>query len=493
MNPKSVLNTRNYILLLFCLLFLSIPVLNHYFYRTSALDLGIFNHAIYNYAHFKTSYFSLGLTPQETGIIECLGNHFSPLIFLLAPFYFIFGTYTLLIVQVAFIIAGGIGSYRYSSLLTENEFTKQTVMIHFFCIWGIYSALAFDFHLNVIAAMLVPWLFVFNKKGNIKSLLLVSILILLTRENMSLWLAFIFTGLWIDKKLRFSGFTKLIYPAAIAISIIYFVTVTSYIMPGFVPYESSGQLARYSHLGNNLSEIVKTIILEPFQSVKMLFSNTKQGDIYQPIKTELHLMVLLAGGWLFLFRPSFLVMLVPIYFQKLLSNDPGMWGINYHYSIEFVPILSLLFIEVTSGINHKKWLYPVTLSILVLTASSTTYTFFHRKSIWYTEVKANPFSPTHYKSNLQIQTINHQLNTIPQNSAVSCHYSLAPHLAYREEIYHFPNIKNAEYIVLLKNTTSFYPLQKDEYLEKIEAYRNSEIFSIWSESNDLIIFSKSKK
>lgn len=490
MKPNFQLKSKDCIFCIFSLIFLSIPVLNHYFFRTSALDLGIFNHAIYNYSHLKISYFTLGLTARETGIVECFGNHFSPFILLLSPFYFLFGTYTLLIVQVAFIIFGGIGIYRYSSFFFQEEKLKQLITIQFFTIWGIYSALAFDFHMNVLAAMLVPWLFVYHRKGNQKAIIIISILIILTRENMSLWLTFIFLGLSLDKKLKSHTINAYFYPLLMLLSLSYFFVVTTYLMPQFIPYESNGQLERYNQFGNNFVEIIRTIIQHPLQTIKMLFTSPKDGEIFRYIKLELHLMVLFAGGILFIRRPWFLVMLVPIYFQKMLSNDAGMWGINYHYSIEFVPILSLLIIEVVANMNSGKWRYIIVISLLITTSASTCYTFFYRKSIWYTEAKANPFSSLHYHSPLNIKTINAQLKTIPQSAAVSAHYSIAPHLAYRTNIYQFPDIQNADFIVLLKNTTSFYPLSKDEYFSKITSYRNSKEFEIWNESDDLITFKR---
>ena len=490
MNSKRILLS---VLISFGFIFLSIPVLNHYFFRTSALDLGVFNHALYNYAHLRTSYFTLGLTTRETGIIECFGNHFSPLIFLLTPFYFIFGTYTLSIIQVLFILFGGLGIYKYARERIGDRPLVSLFAVHFFCIWGIYSALAFDFHMNVIAAMLVPWLFYYHKKENISGLLIIFTIVLLSRENMSLWLAFLFTGILADKELRSGRRRQIIYLLLILLSVSYFILTVFFVMPKLVPYESAGQLSRYIPTGETIQTFIGSFFNHPQKIIDLVFRSSLDDPSYKSIKTELHIMILMAGGALFLIRPAFLIMLLPIYLQKLLSNDPGMWGINYHYSIEFVPVLSLLLIETITTIKEKKLQITALCFFLISTISSTGYTFFHRESTWYDKAKTCFFCPEHFQTNLNLNQTYRILKSIPAQAAVSSYFSLAPHLAYRGKIYHYPVVKDAEYIVLLKKTDNYYPLSEREYRERIQHYRVDPAFEIWRESEDLIVFKRKKE
>lgn len=467
-----------------------ISLTNHYLFRTSALDLGIFNHAVYNYAHFKIPYFTLGLTAQETGIIECFGNHFSPFIFLLAPFYFIFGSYTLLIIQILSILTGGFGIYRYTTLRINGSLLPQLIIIHFFSIWGIYSALAFDFHLNVIAAMLVPWLFYYHQLGRLKSMVVVLLLIILTRENMSVWMAFIFAAIWMDRNLRSKQIHPITYPIIIVSCIIYFILVIQVLMPKFVPYESLGQLAHYSNWGGSIPEIVKGFVLHPSRLYEGLFTNTIDDATFNGIKLEFHLMALMAGGLFLIIRPAFIIMLVPIYLQKLFSNNYGMWGINNHYSIELVPILSILLVEVIIKIKSFKLQTALAVGVLLTTIYSTYSKMENRKSVWYSKEQYCFFIPEHYKTQFDIRTINKKLQLLNNDASVSCHFSLAPHLAYRSTIYQFPVTADANYIVLLKTTSNFYPLNEEEYFQRIDEYRNSNEYTILDESKDLIIFQR---
>lgn len=490
------LSTKRLLLSVFALagiIFLSIPLVNHYYFRTSALDYGVFNHALYNYAHFSISHFTLGLSPQETGIIEGFGNHFSPILLLLAPFYWLFGSYTLLIFQVGFIIAGGIGIRKYGFSRLSGEGLSLVAVLHFFSIWGIYSALAFDFHFNVLAAMLLPWLFYFNLKSNRTGFLLVFIAIILSRENMSLWMCFVVPSLWFDKSLRQENWSQWFYFSLAILAATYFILCITTFMPQFVPYQSTGQLARYSHLGSNLIEILLRIIKHPGQIIELLMYSQFEDPVYHFIKFELHVMVLLAGGILFLKKPWFLIMLIPVYFQKLLSNDTAMWGINYHYSIEFVPVLSLLLIETIRQIQARKAQWIVASLFLFTTTGSTAYTFFNRESVWYDKAKTCFFCSDHYRSEMNAPAVHAILSEIPKKAAVSAYFGLAPQLAYREKIYHFPVIQDAEYIVVQKKTNNFYPMSEPEYFGKIEELRAAPDFSVWKETDDIVIFKRIEK
>jgi len=145
------------ILIFFALIFCSISIVNHYNFRTYAWDLGIRNNAIFDYAHFRWNEGLLTIFKFD----NVLSDHFQLLPILFSPFYWIFGTYTMLILQIAAILFGGIGIYVYIRKYSGSRNTANLATVHFFSLWGIYSALGFDFHDNVVGAMFVPWFLYF--------------------------------------------------------------------------------------------------------------------------------------------------------------------------------------------------------------------------------------------------------------------------------------------------------------------------------------------
>ncbi len=91
------------ILVVFGIIYGLISLVNHYNFRTYALDLGLVNHAIYDYAHFRVNYSTLLL---DASPMNFLGSHFTLLPLLFSPLYWLFGSYTLLIVQIAAVLFG---------------------------------------------------------------------------------------------------------------------------------------------------------------------------------------------------------------------------------------------------------------------------------------------------------------------------------------------------------------------------------------------------
>src|SRR5688572_26649804 len=86
------------IILFFACVYFSISIYNHYNFRTFAFDLGIKNQVLWDYAHGRMNYNSL--MPELDGKVNVLANHFEPVLFIFAPLYYIFGSYTLLLVQI---------------------------------------------------------------------------------------------------------------------------------------------------------------------------------------------------------------------------------------------------------------------------------------------------------------------------------------------------------------------------------------------------------
>jgi uncharacterized membrane protein len=492
MNKSISIKLLTAIIVFFAIIYSSISLVNHYQFRTYALDLGMFNQALYHFSHFKMNYFTLDISGAE---INYLGDHFSPITILLSPFYYLFGSYTLLIIQIIAVLSGGYGIYKYASLYHKDSFIPLLLVVHFFSIWGIYSALSYDFHTNVLAAMLVPWLIYFYTTENKKGFLVMFFLMILSKENIALWLVFILIGLSIKNSLekgnsfQFRKIRSFELPLLI-FSSLYFIVIVAFIMPLLSQGEGTNQLARYGHLGNSFSEIILHVLQNPQYIFSLFFESTSTDSITFGIKSELHFMILISGGFALLYRPYYLIMLLPIYAQKLLTTDYSFWGINNQYSIEFVPILTLCLCDLLLKIKNIKLVYAITLLTLFFTAYQTIQTIQERKSLWYEDTNSIFFSEKHYQSSFDRNEVMHALCSIPQDASVSCSPAIAPHIANRDLLYHFPVVKEATYIVLFTSHSSTYPLNEEEFKSKVESYRRDVQYEVFYEKNDLLILKK---
>jgi len=472
----------------FAIIFSAISIVNHYYFRTYSLDLGLHNHAMFDYRNFRFNY-SLLLFPDFEPMNQ-LSDHFDLMVILLSPLSFLFGSYTLLLVQIFAIIFGGFGTYKFLKLKC-SPFSNIPViaLFHFYVIWGIYSALAFDYHSSVIAAMLAPWYFYFIKKNNFLKAILVFALILFCKETMGLWLFFINIGLLIEHK---NDKLKLKFLSILGvIGLIYFISMIIYIMPSISPLGSKYIHFSFEAIGKNPMEALLTILKRPQYAISLLFENNLPNTF--GIKTELHLFVLISGGFALFLKPQYLIMLLPIFAQKLFNSDPGKWGINYHYSIEFVPIIIFAFytwlIE-NKRVKHKEIIaWVVTFSSLILTITATDAPV----SQGYSGVQIKFYDDMHYKQIFDIDEMHHVINKIPQDANVSANSSLIPHLCFRDSIFTFPAIQNADLIALIKEGGSTYPITQNESDALIEKLKLDTInYTNIYDKNSLIIFKNVK-
>lgn len=471
---------------LFTLLFCSVSLVNHYYYRTYAYDLGIYNNILYSYSHFSLNHTSI----QQPLIYHAFADHFEPIFFLFAPFYWVFGSYTLLLIQIAAIVLGGIGAMLYVKEFTQNNKLAIACMAQFYAMWGVYSALSFDFHNNVTAAMLVPWLMLYVHKQQWKAAALFFALMLISKENMALYTIFVCLGLaWHYVKTpiirnRMLGFA--------GIAAVYFVLVVKVIVPAFQPGDSIYLYeSHYHYLGTNMADMLRNIFLNPGRVFALLFENPTAEPFYNGIKSELHFSVLVCGGIFLFYKPQFLVMLISIYSQKLFIYDATRWGINNHYSIEFVPVIAIgtaMFIhELQPGVL-KKYL---PLIMVLVTFSYTINKMDDRKSIWYNKVNSRFFTPDHYKAPVAISELNKAMAELPLQStdAVSAQSPLVSRLCNRNQIYLYPKVSEANYIILSPKLSCF-PINDSILQANIDTLLKSNTWQLIQNKNELVVFKR---
>ncbi len=98
----------------------------------------------------------------------------------------------------------------------------------------------------------------------------------------------------------------------------------------------------------------------------------------------------------------------------------------------------------------------------------------------------------HYRSLFDREKLHATLQLIPKQVPVSASSCLTPRLIERKKLYHFPVIRDAEYIALVKITEEgTYPLTPEAYNQKITQLRQNLNFKIIYEDEQVILFKKS--
>lgn len=466
------------VLAIFATIYCLISLVNHYYFRTYTLDLGFFSNALYDYRNLRWNY-SLTISEQPSNM---LGGHFEPMLILLAPFSFLFGSYTLLIIQIAFVLWGGVSVYAYFK--ESNRFVAIMAMIFFLGYFSVLAALAFDFHTNVIAASCFPFLLLSLKRNRIYSFIAVYVFMLLCKENISLWLIFICLALAFEQRKNPIWRKRLLVLSGVAVC--YFAVVIYGVIPAFSDKPYTGFL--YEALGSTPGEAIVFMVSHPLQVLKLLFTNTFGDPYFDGYKQEFHRLVLFTGLPFLLFRPAYFFMLVPLYFQKMLHNQPALWGIGFHYGIEFAPVMAIGVFEVISRFK-KQGLQLAVSAVMTITGLYITYQT-TVSSVSYTDKqKIRFYEKWHYEKDYDVKGVHKLLDEIPQDAIIAAQSPYLPHLAYRDRIYQFPMVNDAEYIIYSYKESS-YPLTDSVFCATTVNFAQGPDWGIWREYQDFYVLKR---
>lgn len=440
--------------IIFAAIYSLISLVNHYNFRTYALDLGAYTNALYDYTHFQWNDSTAFLQEPE----NLLADHFDIYLIIFSPLSLIFKTYTLLVVQITFLLIGGWGVFKYFDAQETSRRFALPAAIYFYTFFGVYGAVSFDYHSNVIAAMLVPWLLYHIRGRRLITSAILLFVIILAKENVSLWAGFISLGLlWEyrkDKLLRnFLAFSALG-------CFIFFVMVTSIVMPAIA---TSNEYAHfdYSILGSGFKEAIIHLLSHPIDSIQTMFVNHTGDPFGDYVKLELHLILIFSGLPLLFWKPQYLLMLIPIYFQKLFHDNYSMWGVSDQYSIEFASILAIGAFSVIRDFKKPKISTIVMYTTLVLGLASAIR-IMDNPTAYIDKTRIRIYKEAHYTKDYNVKEVHQALDNIPKDAIISSQSQFVPHLALRDHIYHFPEIKNADFVVFSAKEGT-YPMDPKEF------------------------------
>jgi len=433
-------------------LYALISLVNHYLFKTYALDLGLYTHAMYDYVHFCIDDCTMfKATPQCI-----LSDHFDLYLMLLSPLVLVFGSYTLLIVQIAAVLLGGWGVYKLIGLYTDDEWLPILAAAMLLFSFGVIHPLSFDYHSNVLTAMMFPWLLYFLKLKKYGLASLFVVLFVIGKENMSLWLFFVAIGLMWDY--RKDKKTLWYLAGYAAFSIVYFYLINMVVMPRLGG--AGGGFGRYKYLGSDYTEIARNLLSQPWESIQMLFTNTTGISHYNGIKEEFYCCALATGMILTLLKPNYLFMLIPLIGQKMFAASHLFWGVSLQYSVEFMPVLVISAFLVIIKLKKRVPRLVLACALLLSTIWNTFYTIDKPKSFIIAD-QVRVYDGQHYQQKgFDIQYARELIKQIPDGASVCAGRMFVPHLALRPEVYDFyavaPHVR-ADYMLV---TTYYLELER---------------------------------
>jgi uncharacterized membrane protein len=474
----------------FGFLYFIIVFCNHYFFRTWTYDYGSYNFAFYDYAHFRISE-----SPVLMPHVSFLQDHVSFTLMLFAPFYWMLswltGTYTLALLQTLIILAGGLALYKLLELKTSNRPIALLALLQYFTLYGRWASFCTACNLAIIASSSVPVLLYYFEKKKFLAAYLILGFILLSREDMALWTVFIGLFLLLShiKEKDFRCSSVMIIVASIG----YFLLVFTVIIPLLeTPYKKFS-LFNYSVLGTNPYEALISLLKHPVKCIELLFVNHSGDPAYDNVKKEFYFDYLLSGGFLLLYRPKYIILLIPLIFKKMYNDLPVRWSIESYYSIELVSFLPFAVFMIIAGIKHRLTRQIVTVIVCLNSLLVTTYKLYEKGRILnYDNTNFAFYRSSMYKTDFEVKSVYRNLDLIPRDAVISASNSINPHVAFRPKAYFFPRVYEAEYIAVFRKRDTW-PYNQEQYNARINKYMLSEEWEIKVDDGTLLILEKRKE
>ncbi|MFD9412236.1 DUF2079 domain-containing protein [Streptomyces sp. NPDC059989] len=275
-------------------------------------DLGIFEQAIRAYAHLQAPVADL----KGPGA-NILGDHFSPVIALVAPVYRIFpGPVTLLVVQAALFALAAVPVTRAAGRFLGHA-RGIAVGVAYGLSWGIQRAVEFDFHEIAFAVPLIAF----------------ALEALLARR----WTAALLWGLPLILVKEDLGFTL----AALAVVVAW-------------RARTADRRAAWTALGvaagaTVFAVLVFTVFIPAFATAGYGYWDKLDGagTPLDGVGTKLTTLawVLLPTSGLLALRSPLLLVAAPTLGWRFLSGDDHYWSTDWHYSAVLMPVVALALVD----------------------------------------------------------------------------------------------------------------------------------------------------
>lgn len=417
-----------------CAVVATIGILRYRSYATPNFDFGIWCNMFHNMKETALP----NTTCERDGLLSHFAVHFSPIYYLMLPFYFIFPSPITLQVLQALILYSGIIPLCVMAK-DKGLSDRATVILGF--VYSFYPAIAtgtfYDLHENCFLVPLLLWCFCFFEKGKYLPMWVTAALTLFVKEDAFIYLLIFSLYVFFLKK------KKKIALALALTAVIYFAVVAS-LMSAF---GNGIMVGRYDNLiadkSDGLFGVVKTVLLNPGYLLTQLFVS-KDGDGIK-ILYILQLLFPLAFIPFATKKISRYILIVPV-LMNLITMYVYQPNIKFQYSFGISAFLFYVTLLNLSQLNEKarKFMLPMSAVAAFLMFSMLVTGNLGYYAERYSREKEN------YKHMDYVLS-----EVLPENASVVSSTFLLPHIADRDEIYEVAYHKengryktDTEYVVL---------------------------------------------
>lgn len=377
---------------------------DHFGLGTSAYDFGLYDQGLWLLSQGKAPFVTLMGR-------NLFGDHTSFILLPLVPLYWVIGSTGLLFVAQALMLGlGALPIWKVTRLLLDSLPMSCVAVVAYLA----HPALTFtgreNFHPDSALAALIAWALYAAIAYRWVQYGLAVVLILLVKEDTALFVVAL--GAWVaarrDKHIGWITMLGSLWFAALMIfAVMRGIVGVSFRNEWRLPFGGFGGL-------------IRTSLTRPDRLVRHLFS----GD------RPFYLLQLLAPvGFVVLLRPEIALLGTLPLLSNLVSTFWYQSQIEYHYAVQFVPILVVGAMWSISRVERhlRTWLVSLVLAASVVCAGVWSPLPFAR-------TQPPRFSPAHPS----VPAAHEAIRRVPRDVPVSAFHTLTAHMARRERIYVFP-------------------------------------------------------
>jgi uncharacterized membrane protein len=388
-------------------------------YLATGYDLGIFDQAVRAYAHFQAP-----VVPLKGAHYNILGDHFHPIIALIAPLYWIWNNpCVLLIVQGALLAAAVPIVYRFARRRTTAP-VSLIVSASFGVGWAFQAMIDFDFHEVAFAVPLVAAAIDALDRRADRTLLICAGLLLLTREDMGTLVVVL--GIL---RLTIRGLRPRWPGVALVVAGTGgYLLATAVIIPAFAP-DHTFAYWQFDQLGPNLPSALGNIVIHPWHAIRAFFLPSEKSQ------TLAYLFVPLAFLPL---RSRYVFICLPLLAEQLFNSREHLWTTHFHYSALPWTILTLAMIDGAGRLKIFDW-RPAK-GVLVAWLIIVPLWMIQYDTVTPPAIR-RVMQGAAFSSTAEVRASQAVVALIPDNVCVAADDHLAPHLTRRDYV----TLANAQY------------------------------------------------
>ncbi|MEU3564957.1 DUF2079 domain-containing protein [Kitasatospora sp. NPDC006786] len=384
----------------FAALYICVAVNRHRRGLTKAYDLGIFEQAVRAYAHGQAP-----IVPLKGTGYHLLGDHFHPLIAVLAPAYRAFPSPLTLVVAQALLMALAVVPLTRWAHEVAGARAALVVGCATGASWGIVRAAADDFHEIAFAVPLLAFAATALGRRRPLAAALWSLPLLLVKEDLGLTVAAVGVLIaWQARRERrrspLPGLTLAVVGLAAT------VLTVLVVLPAFNPSGGFDYWQQLDGGGQGWQASLRALPL-------------RLG--WPPVKWLLLFLLAATAGFAGV-RSPLLLLCVPTLAWRLLSANPHYWGVSYHYSAVLMPIALAALVDVLRRCDARRVRRALAVSALVTAVTLPLYPL-HELVM-----------PEAWRTSPRLTETRAMLHRIPDGAAVAASNRLAAQLTGRAEV-----------------------------------------------------------